>query len=118
MNLDPTSIDDMSKTIHIGSTSQFDDLLKSTKILVADCMLPTQRPTMFHPPILLTDWESMPTGADRARLSVRITSSYPLNCLDLKRSPSPRSTPSSNRRLLGDMALRRRILPPLCGRKR
>jgi hypothetical protein len=48
MNLDPNSIDDMSKTIHIGSTSQFDDLLKSTKILVADCMLPT---TMFTLPL-------------------------------------------------------------------
>lgn len=43
LDYNSAGIDDMSKTISIGSTSQFNELLKNTKILVADCMLPRAR---------------------------------------------------------------------------
>ncbi len=36
-----------SKVIHISSKAQFDELLKSSRVVIADCMLPACRDTCF-----------------------------------------------------------------------
>lgn len=92
---------DMSPTVNISSSAEFSRILSSSTIVVADC-------TPLTCTVLVLLWliprQSMQTGVGLARLLLLRTSRSLRNTPNQIRSPSRRSTLTSNRASLGNMA--------------
>ena len=115
----------MSKTVHIGSATDFDSLIRSSTIVVTDCKC------AIHPtcPIITHSLrlsalgciphaarveadivmnQSMRTGVHHASRSPPYTNNYQRGCHGPTRSPSRRSTSTNKKKLLRNIASRRK----------
>ena len=97
----------MSSTVNVGSAAQFRTLLSSSTIVITDCELP------LWPRLTISYWtcfEFTQTGADLANRSVQSSNSSLKSTRSLNPLPLQRSTSTTNKRLLSNIALQRKFL--------